>query len=473
MIINDESVTIMEKNNDNRHDGKRRLSLGVKILLIFLCIILALVIAVAALGLNLLNRISRPDSTTPEPVESIGTEPERTDEAPHMTPTPTRTPEITPTPEPLATPTPTPLPISEYYEQTILTEEQLAKFDADNNDSRYINVLLIGADRRATKGRYNSDTMMIATVDTVNNRLKLTTLMRDMLVDVPGYGYHKLNSTVALGGVELLYQTIEHNFHLKVDRYVMVDLHSFVDVVDAMDGVTVEMTAEEISAANDCIAGLNKQLGVDYAWDGFIFADPGPVKLTGKQALGYARIRKIDSEFARTKRQYNLLNMVYAKFRSFGMKKQYELLYKLLPLVETSMTNEEILSAAASVLQTGAKGLLYYRLPVEGLHQNGKWEKHFVFFCDLPAMSVKLHEFIFDSAQKPETAAVLTPNPSLPPRTPTPTGYLFDENQNNGGGLFGSGDGSGGGLFGSGDGSGGGLFGSGQIEQTEPNGLQQ
>ena len=225
---------------------------------------------------------------------------------------------------------------------------------------------------------------------------------------------------------------------------------------------TVEMTAEEISAANDCIAGLNKQLGVDYAWDGFIFADPGPVKLTGKQALGYARIRKIDSEFARTKRQYNLLNMVYAKFRSFGMKKQYELLYKLLPLVETSMTNEEILSAAASVLQTGAKGLLYYRLPVEGLHQNGKWEKHFVFFCDLPAMSVKLHEFIFDSAQKPETAAVLTPNPSLPPRTPTPTGYLFDENQNNGGGLFGSGDGSGGGLFG-----------SGQTEQSEPNGLQQ
>ena len=98
----------MEKNKDNRHDGKRRLSLGVKILLIFLCIILALVIAVAALGLNLLNRISRPDSTTPEPVESIGTEPEQTGEAPHMTPTPTRTPEITPTPEPLATPAPTP-----------------------------------------------------------------------------------------------------------------------------------------------------------------------------------------------------------------------------------------------------------------------------------------------------------------------------------------------------------------------------
>ena len=113
----------MEKNKDNRHDGKRRLSLGVKILLIFLCIILALVIAVAALGLNLLNRISRPDSTTPEPVESIGTEPEQTEEAPHMTPTPTRTPEITPTPEPLATPTPTPLPEPIETEAPLPTDE--------------------------------------------------------------------------------------------------------------------------------------------------------------------------------------------------------------------------------------------------------------------------------------------------------------------------------------------------------------
>ena len=140
-----------------------------------------------------------------------------------------------------------------------------------------------------------------------------------MLVDVPGHGYRKLNSTVALGGVELLYQTIEHNFHLKLNDYVMVDLHSFVDVVDAIDGVTVEMTAEEISAANDCIAGLNKQLGVEYLWDGFIFADPGPVHLNGKQALGYARIRKLDSEFVRTGRQFKVLNMIFAKFRKFSV----------------------------------------------------------------------------------------------------------------------------------------------------------
>lgn len=417
---------------NNAKKDKKRLHPGVKVLIILLAVIAVLGLTVAVLGLNLLNRISRPGSLTPEPVESSLPTPEPTDEAPHMTPTPTRTPVATPTPEPEATPAPTPAPLSEYYEQTPLTAEQLAQFDADNNDNRYVNVLLIGADRRATKGRYNADTMMIATVDTVNNRLKLTTLMRDMLVDVPGHGYRKLNSTVALGGVELLYQTIEHNFHLKLNDYVMVDLHSFVDVVDAIDGVTVEMTAEEISAANDCIAGLNKQLGVEYLWDGFIFADPGPVHLNGKQALGYARIRKLDSEFVRTGRQFKVLNMIFAKFRKFSVTKQYDLLYKLLPLVETSMTNDEIIDAAAKLLSTGQRGLMYYRLPIEGLYQNGKWEKHFVFFCDMGAMSVKLNEFVFHNADEVKSAVEQTPNPSLPPRTPSPVLPTPDDGSSSG-----------------------------------------
>lgn len=419
---------------------KRKLPLWKKALFSILGIGAVCAITIGALGLNLLNRISRPTDETDftPPVEAEFT-PEVTDEAPHMTPTPTRTPAPVPTATASLTPTPTPepLPLSEYREQTVLTQEQLDLFERHNNDSRYVNVLLIGADRRAEKGRYNADTMMVATVDTVNGRLKLTTLMRDMLVNVPGFGYRKLNSTVALGGVELLYQTIEENLHLKLSDYVMVDLHSFVEVVDAIGGVTVEMTAEEISAANDCIAGLNKQLGVEDTWDGFIFAEAGPIKLNGKQALGYARIRKLDSEFVRTGRQFQILNMVFAKARKMGVSAQYDLLYKILPLVETSMTNEEIIAAAAKVLSIDTKGLLYFRVPVEGYFENGKWEKHFVFFCDLPGMGIKLHEFIFDSADNPKTAEVLTPNPSLPPRTPSPVAGENQGGSNIAEGLFG------------------------------------
>ena len=98
---------------NNAKKDKKRLHPGVKVLIILLGAIAVLGLTVAALGLNLLNRISRPGSLTPEPVESSLPTPEPTDEAPHMTPTPTRTPVATPTPEPEATPAPTPAPLSE------------------------------------------------------------------------------------------------------------------------------------------------------------------------------------------------------------------------------------------------------------------------------------------------------------------------------------------------------------------------
>ncbi len=394
---------------------KKKLHPAARIALILVAVVLVLALGVGALGMGLLNRIVRGDAGEVYlPAESET--PMLTDEAPDMTPTPTRSP----APGAGETPAQTtaPLPLSEYYNQTVLTPAQLEKIAANNQSARYINVLLIGADRRATKGSYNSDTMMIATIDKVHNRLKLTSLMRDMLVDIPGYGYGKLNSAAARGGVQLLSDTIEHNFHIKITQYVLVDLHTFVEVIDAMGGVTIKMTAAEISSANDNIAGLNKQLGIEYLWDGFIFAEPGPVLLTGKQALGYIRIRHLDSEFVRVGRQYTLLQTVFAQFMQKGAKRQYSLLYDMLPLVETNLTNVEIVDIAMAALSMKAKGISFYRLPVEGLFENGKWEKHFVFFGDLPAMSLALNAFIFDSDESPKPVPVLTPNPSLPARTP-------------------------------------------------------
>ncbi len=416
---------------------RKKLRPAAKVAITLLAVVLMLGLALGILGTNLLNRITRGDPA--ETFEPVGEQtPPLSDEAPDMTPTPTRSPAPSTTGDVMEVPgngaAAPALPLGEYYEQTVLTQEQLTKLLMDNKDTRYVNVLLIGADRREKKGAYNSDTMMIATIDKVHNRLKLTSLMRDMLVDIPGHGYGKLNSAAARGGVQLLFDTIYSNFHIKIEKYVLVDLFTFVDLIDAMEGVTVEMTAEEISAANDNIAGLNKQLDVTYLWDGFIFAEPGPVKLTGKQALGYARIRKIDSEFVRVERQYKLLEMVFAQFMGMSAKKQYDLLYDMLPYVETNLTNAQIIDIAMSALSMKAKGILSYRLPVDGLYQNGKWEKRFVFFGDLPAMSMKLNEFIFDSEEKPKPVELKTPNPSLPARTPggaTPSPGI----SNPGGGL--------------------------------------
>ena len=375
---------------------------------ILLAVIGIALIAAVILGMNLLNSLNRPGDT---PIF------EATEDDILITPAPLPTFDATPAPS--ATPAPTPIPMSEVYEQTWLDPVTISNMEKNKADERYIHVLLIGVDRRSSSGNSNTDTMMIATIDTVHNSLKLTTIMRDMLINIPGEGYGKMNSAAVRGGTELLFETINSNFCLDLTEYVLVDFSMFERIVDEIGGVTVKMTAEEISETNDCIAGLNKQRGIADTWDGFVFAEAGNVKLTGKQALGYARVRKIDSDFSRTERQYKLLNNIYAKFRSLDAAKQYKLIEDILPMVETNMTNQRIIDCAAKVLGMDVGGMLYCRIPAEDTYESAKYERKSVVLADMPANAALLHQFIFLSAEEAEEAQVLKPGASLPPRTPT------------------------------------------------------
>ena len=375
---------------------------------ILLAVIGIALIAAVILGMNLLNSLNRPGDI---PIF------EATEDDILITPAPLPTFDATPAPS--ATPAPTPIPMSEVYEQTWLDPVTISNMEKNKSDERYIHVLLIGVDRRSSSGNSNTDTMMISTIDTVHNSLKLTTIMRDMLVNIPGVGYGKMNSAAVRGGTELLFETINSNFCLDLTEYVLVDFSMFERIVDEIGGVTVKMTAEEISETNDCIAGLNKQRGIADTWDGFVFAEAGNVKLTGKQALGYARVRKIDSDFSRTERQYKLLNNIYAKFRSLDAAKQYKLIEDILPMVETNMTNQRIIDCAAKVLGMDVGGMLYCRIPAEDTYESAKYERKSVVLADMPANAALLHQFIFLSAEEAEEAQVLKPGASLPPRTPT------------------------------------------------------
>ncbi len=379
-----------------------------------------LVVAVVALGGVLLSRLSRPETpafaqTSPSPAAVLTLSP-----TPAVTPAPGATP--SPTPVPTPTPIPTPLPLSELYPQTFLNGTQQAAIQAQNaNTKDFVNVLLVGVDRRGRRGDSNADVVMIATIDKKNGRLKLSSMLRDLYVPIPGEEPARLNSSLAKGGISLLKQTINSVFQVQIDNYVLVDFSMFEKIVDKLGGVTVRMTSAEISAANDNIAGLNKQRGVDYLWDGFIFAEPGNVKLNGKQALGYARIRKIDSDFVRTNRQFKVLNAIFAKFRSKNVAQQYELLYDLMPLVETDLTNAQIIDCAVSALTLNTNGLLHATIPYEGLYKSGRVNGSSVLLFDMPATAWKLHDFIYTDVTVPDEAKLLSGGKSLPPRTPAPT----------------------------------------------------
>ena len=394
-------------------------------LLSLLGVLLLCVIAAVVLGGSLLSRLAKPGTTVfgEEEPEEVSTPAPSTVPSPTPRITATLAPGAAASPSPTPLPTPEPdLPLQDLYPQTRLTQAQLDLMDSLNaNTNQYVNVLLVGVDRRGRSGNSQADTMLIATLDKKNGRLKLTSLLRDLLVDIPGYGAYRINSAATKGGMDLLLETLNHNFSLNITKYVLVDFSMFEKIVDKMGGVTVRMTAAEISAANDCIAGLNKQRGVDYLWDGFIFAEAGNVKCTGKQALGYARIRKIDSDFSRTNRQFKVLTAIFAKFKSKNLAQQYDILNELLPLVETNLSAGEIIDCAISALSMDTQGLLHYTIPIDGLYRSGRVNGSSVLLPDLPAHAWLLHQFLYYNDDLPDEAKVLSAGASLPPRTPSPT----------------------------------------------------
>lgn len=420
------------KKRANKAPKKQR-SLAYKILLGILLFAASAIVVVVALGFFLLGRIQAPGAFVfeqeptplqePAPTASIppaleqadNQQQEATEQQEENTPAFEGEPEIV---------ADEPLPLEDLYPQTRLSAAQQAAMAAQNeNKQAYVNILVVGVDRRGTQGRANADVVMIGTLDKKNGRLKLTSLLRDLYVPIPGFENARLNSAAAKGGMPLLMHTVNEALQLDIENYVLVDFSMFEKIINKLGGVTVHMSAAEISAANDNIAGLNKQRGVSYLWDGFIFANPGNVQLNGKQALGYVRIRKIDSDFGRTNRQFQLLNAVFAKFKGKNAIEQYDLIVDVLSNVETDLSAAQLIEYGVAALSLDTGGLMHQTVPMEGLYQNGKVNRSFVFLFDMPATAWQVHRFIYLDTSEPKKAQVLSPGASLPPRTPglTPT----------------------------------------------------
>ncbi|MDF2908878.1 MAG: cell envelope-related transcriptional attenuator [Herbinix sp.] len=171
------------------------------------------------------------------------------------------------------------------------------------------NILLIGVE--TFEGAQNTDTMIIASLDSKNNVIKLTSLMRDLYVQLPGYKNNKLNAAYANGGIKLLYDTIEVNFGLTMDGYVLVDFNDFEQIIDYFGGIDLELTSKEaeyLRTTNYISEPANRDVVA------------GVQHMNGNQVLGYCRIRKVStktesSDFGRTQRQRIVLEKIFEKLR--------------------------------------------------------------------------------------------------------------------------------------------------------------
>lgn len=233
------------------------------------------------------------------------------------------------------------------------------------------NILLIGTDARYTGENSRSDTMIIVSINRETKKVIMTSIMRDIYCTIPGVGNTRINHAHAYGGVSLLLDTIEYNFGIHIDDYVTINFYGFMDAVDAIGGIPMEVSEGEIKWMNFYIDELNTLLGEDADTDRLSGSDVGELLLNGKQALAYSRVRYVgNADFERTSRQRNVLTAMMEKAKSLSLLELNDLMNTVLPCVTTNLTQGEVLSLLLHAGEYLNYEVVSGRIPIDGSWQS-------------------------------------------------------------------------------------------------------
>lgn len=257
--------------------------------------------------------------------------------------------------EPTATPTPLPTPTP--------TEDTALPGVLGLNNPSVFRMLLIGTDAYTVKQDGRSDTMILLQVDTRTRDIKMISFLRDLYVKISGHGKTRLNAAYVYGGVSLLKQTLEDNFGVTMDRTLTVNFSLMVELIDRIGGVTVDVSERERKQLNSILKFYNTHNG--YKQRDQLLTESGVQHLTGKQALCYSRIRKIDSDFARTSRQRKVLEGVYQRVKELDGLTLAGILTETLSQVKTDMTLADAVALVPVLLKLNEAAFDELTIPVK------------------------------------------------------------------------------------------------------------
>ena len=234
-----------------------------------------------------------------------------------------------------------------------LTNSDLGFTDTINEN--IFNIALFGVDSRKV-GNYSglSDSIMILSVDKLNNDIKLVSIMRDSFVPIEGKNgktrYGKINSAYSTGGPQLAVKTLNQLFSLDIANYATVNFYGMSDIIEAVGGIEAEITDSELHVKrfniNDMIYEQCQYMGLD-AKDYYI-SETGMQHLNGVQAVAYSRIRHaknfngVNDDFGRTDRQRYVMQQLLEKALKMDVTSYPALVNKLLPYVKTAMVQARI-----------------------------------------------------------------------------------------------------------------------------------
>lgn len=211
------------------------------------------------------------------------------------------------------------------------------------------NILLLGVDNReGEEAIQRADTMMLISIDHLHQKIKFTSFLRDSYVEIPGHGMNKLNAASSLGGIQLTIDTIEYNYKVKINKYMAVDFTAFTAIIDALGGVEVPVTAKEAAYLN--ATWYKWSLTGNRIW----FESGDAVHMDGEHALMFSRIRKLDSDIQRTRRQRLVVNAIRQKAQDAQPADLAKAAWDILPYLRTDM-------GGIKVTNLGIGALLLFR----------------------------------------------------------------------------------------------------------------
>lgn len=262
------------------------------------------------------------------------------------------------------------------------------KYDYDKSElkrnSKVKNILLIGLDEKNDDSNSRSDSIIILSIDKIHEKLKITSILRDSYLEIPGKGKMKINAAFANGGADLLIATIEDNFKFKIDGYFIFDFEVFKDIIDAVGGVDVTVSEKESDF-------LKKAHKVD--------VPAGYNTLDGEQALWYSRLRKLDSDFGRTRRQRDVIKSLGGKFKELDIGAVYSLFKDITPRLKTSFNKGEFaLLGLGSFFTYNNYQFEEFATPVEGAYKQAKIKKQDVLVLDVEKNRKAILEFIYEES---------------------------------------------------------------------------
>lgn len=262
-------------------------------------------------------------------------------------------------------------------------------------DKEIINILLIGLEEFDNAA--NTDTMIVASINTKDNTLKLLSFMRDLYIDIEGHSKDRLNSVYSKGGIQLLYDTIDSNFGVSLDGYLLVNFEAFEQIVDILGGVNVTLTKAEAEYLNyhNYISNPEYRNVVE-----------GEQLMVGNQVLGYCRIRKVSTgtesnDFGRTQRQRNVLQSIVSKLKSKNIISLAFLLDDILSTVHitTDITKSDFKDYLTIGMDLNLDNIETLRIPMDGDYRNlkipnGKYYKAVLEIKDLEKSKEIIKSFL-------------------------------------------------------------------------------